>query len=72
MLEPILLYPDQAINGLIKGPRLAKTSLWRKRSKPIDNIGDGFDPSISISAIKERLNLELVKIQSSTTPTHNK
>ncbi len=63
MLEPILLYPDQAINGLIKGPRLAKTSLWRKPSKPIDNIDDGFDPSISITSIKEGIRLELVKIQ---------
>lgn len=64
MVEPILLYPDQAITALVKGPRMAKTSLWRKRCKPLDEQGDGFDPSFSITEIKKGLRLELAKIQS--------
>ncbi len=65
MLEPSFIYPDQALTTLLKGPRTVKQSLWRKRCSPIDEQGDGFDPTISIPRIKEELSLELVKINSS-------
>ena len=66
MLEPSWIYPDQALTALLKGPRTVKQSLWRKRCRPLDEQGEGFDPSFSITEIKKGLSLELAKIQSNT------
>ena len=66
MLEPSWIYPDQALTALLKGPRTVKQSLWRKRCRPLDEQGEGFDPSFSITEIKKGLSLELTKIQSNT------